>query len=75
MRFYGEKLHIALSAAARYLEALEREQGCDPHVVCLHDEYSWEDAGTQFAWQVTLVVSEVTEVGEVAEFGQLGDEE
>ncbi|MFL6136595.1 MAG: hypothetical protein ACJ74O_02205 [Frankiaceae bacterium] len=59
VRFYGEKLHTALSAAARYLQALERQHGCDPHVVCLHDEYSWEDANTEFAWQVTLVVSEV----------------
>ena len=59
VRFYGEKLHLALTAAADYLQALERQHGCDPHVVCLHDEYSWEDANTQFAWQVTLVVSEV----------------
>lgn len=56
VRFYGKELHIALSKAAEYLRAWERAEGCAPSVVALHDEFSWEDANADIAWQLTLVL-------------------
>ncbi|HTZ45893.1 MAG TPA: hypothetical protein VMB79_18680 [Jatrophihabitans sp.] len=57
VRFYGRELHIALSKAAEYLRAWERAEGCAPSIVALHDEFSWEDANADIAWQLTLVLS------------------
>lgn len=56
VRFYGRELHIALAAAAEYLHDWERSQGYSPAVVALHDEFSWEDAGRDIAWQLTVVL-------------------
>lgn len=56
--FYGNELHIALSAAAKYLHGWELEHGYSPSVVALHDEFSWEDAGRDIAWQLTLILRE-----------------
>jgi hypothetical protein len=56
VRFYGRELHIALAAAAEYLHGWELSQGYSPAVVALHDEFSWEDAGRDIAWQLTVVL-------------------
>jgi hypothetical protein len=56
IQFYGNELHIALTAAAEYLHSWELEHGYSPPVVALHDEFSWEDAGRDIAWQLTLVL-------------------
>jgi hypothetical protein len=61
IQFYGQELHIALSAAAEYLHSWEVEHGYSPPVVALHDEFSWEDAGRDIAWQLTLILRD--EVG------------
>jgi hypothetical protein len=56
VQFYGNELHIALSAAAEYLRCWKTEHGYSPAVVALHDEFSWEDAGRDIAWQLTLIL-------------------
>jgi len=56
IRFYGRELHIALAAAAEYLHGWQLRQGHPPTVVALHDEFSWEDAGRDIAWQLTVVL-------------------
>jgi hypothetical protein len=56
VQFYGNELHIALSAAAEYLQSWELEHGYSPPVVALHDEFSWEDADRDIAWQVTVIL-------------------
>jgi hypothetical protein len=58
IRFYGPSLHFPLAEAAEYLRRLELETGKPPHVLCVHDEFSAEDEGSDLAWGVTLVVSE-----------------
>jgi hypothetical protein len=58
VHFYGAVLYRPLAAAAEYLQKLESDAGRPPHVLCLHDEFSWEDEGTDLAWRVTLVLSE-----------------
>jgi hypothetical protein len=56
IQFYGNDLHIALSAAAEYLRSWKLEHGYSPPVVALHDEFSWEDADRDIAWQLTLIL-------------------
>ena len=56
IQFYGTELRIALCAAAEYLHSWELEHGYPPPVVALHDEFSWEDAGRDIAWQLTLIL-------------------
>ncbi|HEX8092696.1 hypothetical protein [Jatrophihabitans sp.] len=63
IQFYGNELHVALSAAAEYLHKWELEHGYSPPVVALHDEFSWEDAGRDIAWQLTVILRD--EVGSV----------
>lgn len=58
IRFYGASLHLPLAEAAEYLRQLELAAGKPPHVLCVHDEFSAEDEGSDLAWGVTLVVSE-----------------
>lgn len=58
VHFYGTRLCVPLAEASRYLERLERLTGKPPHILCLHDEFSWEDEGTDLAWRLTLVLSE-----------------
>lgn len=62
IQFYGAELHIALSAAAHYLRCWELEHGYSPPVVALHDEFSWEDAGRDVAWQLTLVLRDESQL-------------
>jgi hypothetical protein len=56
--FYGVALSGPLGAAADYLRRWEDAHGSAPHVLCLHDEFSFEDEGTELAWKVTLVLGE-----------------
>jgi hypothetical protein len=59
IHFYGPQLRVPLADAARYLrEEVERAGGRPPRVLCLRDEHSWEDEGSDLAWQVTLVLGE-----------------
>jgi hypothetical protein len=58
VRFYGQRLADALAETVQYLEYIEKVIGGPPHTLCVHDEFSWEDAGSDLAWQVTLVFSE-----------------
>lgn len=60
VHFYGNELRIALCAAAEYLHSWEVEHGYPPPVVALRDEFSWEDAGRDIAWQLTLVLRDQT---------------
>jgi hypothetical protein len=57
-RFYGQRLADALAGTVEYLETIEKQIGGPPHALCVHEEFSWEDAGSDLAWQVTLVFSE-----------------
>jgi hypothetical protein len=61
IHFYGNELHIALSAAAEYLHSWELKHGYSPPVVALHEEFSWEDAGRDIAWQLTLILRDQAE--------------
>jgi hypothetical protein len=56
--FYGPRLADALAETVEYLELLEKINGSPPHTVFVHEEFSWEDAGSDLAWQVTLVFGE-----------------
>lgn len=56
IQFYGNELHVALSAAAEYLQDWQVTHGYSPSVVALHDEFSWEDAGRDIAWQLTVIL-------------------
>jgi hypothetical protein len=56
--FYGARLADALAETVEYLELLEKLNGSPPHTVFVHEEFSWEDAGSDLAWQVTLVFGE-----------------
>jgi hypothetical protein len=58
VHFYGEKLAEPLMAAAEYLRELELLIGKPPYVLCVHDEFSSEDGGSDLAWRVTLVLAE-----------------
>lgn len=56
--FYGIALSGPLAAAADYLRSWEDRNGRAPHVLCVHDEFSSEDEGSELAWKVTLVLGE-----------------
>jgi hypothetical protein len=56
--FYGVALSGPLAAAADYLRCWEDAHGRAPHVLCVHDEFSAEDEGSDLAWKVTLVLGE-----------------
>ncbi|MFL6073185.1 MAG: hypothetical protein ACJ73S_07270 [Mycobacteriales bacterium] len=56
--FYGSALSAPLAAAADYLRCWEDTHGHAPHVLCVHDEFSAEDAGSDLAWKVTLVLGD-----------------
>jgi hypothetical protein len=61
--FYGPRLSSPLAEAAQYLKELEELTEHPPHILCLHEEFSWEDEGSDLAWRVTLVFSEpITDV-------------
>jgi len=63
VHFYGAQLHIAMRAAADYLQTLEAKWGVPPHVVCTHDEFSAQDAYGDLAWKLTVVINESIEPG------------
>ena len=63
VRFYGQRLADALAETVEYLESIEKLIGGPPHTLCVHEEFSWEDAGSDLAWQVTLVFSEEVNEG------------
>lgn len=56
--FYGPKLSDPLEEAARYLRKLEELPDKTPRILCMHEEFSWEDDGSDLAWHVTLVFSD-----------------
>jgi hypothetical protein len=57
VHFYGPRLADALAETVRYLEESQELNGRVPQILCLHDAFSFEDEGSDLAWQVTLVVS------------------
>ena len=58
VHFFGAKLSDPLAEAAQYLRDLERLAERAPHVLCVHEQFSWEDENGDLAWQVTLVLGE-----------------
>jgi hypothetical protein len=58
IHFYGFRLSDPLANAARYLRDLEERAERPLHVLCLRQEFSYSDAGTELAWQVTVVLGE-----------------
>jgi hypothetical protein len=58
IHFYGPQLRVPLADAARYLHDEAERAGEPPRVLCLRDEHSWEDEGSDLAWQVTLILGE-----------------
>ncbi|MBO0819626.1 MAG: hypothetical protein J2P26_02115 [Nocardiopsaceae bacterium] len=58
VHFLGASLHEALLAASTYLRHLEETLGYSPHILCVHDEFSSADAGTDLTWQFTVVLGE-----------------
>jgi hypothetical protein len=62
-RFYGQRLADALAETVEYLEKIEKLIGAPPHTLCVHEEFSWEDAGSDLAWQVTLVFTDEIDEG------------
>jgi hypothetical protein len=57
--FFGHTLELALRRACDYLAELTTAFGSPPHVLCMREELSWEDSGTDLEWQVTMVFSEM----------------
>jgi len=57
VHFYGVRLADPLAEAAQYLRRVEETTSRPPYVLCLHQQFSWEDDGSNLAWQVTLVLS------------------
>ena len=58
VNFYGPTLSNPLEDAVRYLRKLEEMPDKAPRILCIHEEFSSEDEGSDLAWCVTLVFSE-----------------
>lgn len=58
VHFHGASLHETLMAASIYLRRLEEKLGHAPHILCVHDEFSDADAGTELTWQFTVILGE-----------------
>lgn len=58
VHFHGARLADPLAEAAHYLRQMEELADRPPHVLCVHEQFSWEDDGSDLAWQVTLVLGE-----------------
>jgi hypothetical protein len=62
VHFHGARLHEALLAASQYLKRLEEDLGRPPHILCVHDEFSDADDGTDLTWQFTVILGEPYQV-------------
>lgn len=60
IHFHGARLADPLAEAAHYLRQVEKQDHRPPHVLCVHEQFSAEDDGSDLAWQVTLVLGEHT---------------
>lgn len=58
IHFFGESLPIAFREAASYLEHLEGLYGSQPYVASAHGTFSEDNAESDLAWKVTLILSE-----------------
>jgi hypothetical protein len=59
VHFFGDTFCEALRETVNYLGTLEKELGKQPHILCLHHEFSPADGGTELAWRVTIVLGEL----------------
>jgi hypothetical protein len=59
VHFFGENLSNPLGEAARYVRQLEQIRERSPHILCVHPEFSAEDEGSDLAWRVTVIFSEL----------------
>jgi hypothetical protein len=60
VHFHGIRAADALANAAQYLREFEARTHWSPHTLCIHVQFSYEDNGSDLAWQVTIVFSETT---------------
>lgn len=58
IHFHGARLADPLAEAAHYLILIEKQEEKPPHVLCVHQQFSLEDEGSDLAWQVTLILGE-----------------
>lgn len=58
VHFYGRQLTGPLEQAAHYIKQLEEMTNGQPNILCIHEEFSWEDEGSDVAWRVSLVFGE-----------------
>lgn len=58
IHFHGARLADPLAEAAHYLMLIEKRDEKPPHVLCVHQQFSLEDDGSDLAWQVTLILGE-----------------
>ncbi len=58
IHFHGNQLWRPLGEASLYLKELSRNCDRQPHVLGIHNDHSSEDAATELAWRVTLVIAD-----------------
>jgi hypothetical protein len=58
VHFHGARPADALTEAAHYLRQIEKLPHNPPSILCVHVQFSWEDGGSDLAWQVTIVLGE-----------------
>lgn len=63
IHFHGARLADPLAEAAHYLRLIEKQAERPPHVLCVHQQFSLEDDGSDLAWQVTLILGDHSDVG------------
>lgn len=59
VHFFGQTLDVPLQAAADYIQHISKITGHQPHVMCLHQEFSIEEQESELAWRLTLVVGDL----------------
>ena len=62
VHFHGARLHEALGAASEFLKSLEEKLGRPPHVLCVHDEISSVDEGSDVFWQFSIILGETADI-------------
>lgn len=62
VHFFGQTLDVPLQAAADYIQHISETTGSQPHVICMHQEYSNEDRDSELAWRLTLVIADLPDL-------------
>jgi hypothetical protein len=62
VHFHGVRAADVLAEAAEYLREVEQRTHRPPFTLCVHVQFSWEDDGSDLAWQATIVLSDTAVV-------------